>query len=125
MGRAQREKGKRGEREVSQILREHGYEDAHRGVQYQGGPQSPDVVGMPGIHIEVKRTEKPRLYEYMAQAEKDAGENEVPVVVHRQNGKKWLAILPFEDFVKMRRIIDGLEESADPEPDRGDAVQDS
>lgn len=125
MGKAEREKGKRGEREVSQILRENGYEDAHRGVQYQGGPESPDVVGMPGVHIEVKRTERPRIYEYMEQAEGDADEDEVPVVVHRQNGKKWLAILPFTDFIKMRRIIDGLEESAEPEPDRGNAVQDS
>lgn len=125
MGKAEREKGKRGEREVSQILRENGYEDAHRGVQYQGGPESPDVVGMPGVHIEVKRTERLRVYEYIEQAEGDADEDEVPVVVHRQNGKKWLAILPFMDFVKMRRIIDGLEESAEPEPDRGNAVQDS
>lgn len=117
MGRAQRDKGKRGERELAQLLREHGYDDAHRGVQYQGGPQSPDVVGMPGVHLEVKRTERPRIYDYMGQAIRDAGDGEIPVVAHRQNGKRWLAILPFEDFVEMRRKIDGAQGSAE---DHGD-----
>ena len=52
-----RAKGARGEREFAAFMREHGYE-AHRGQQFAGSADSPDVVhSIPGIHIEVKRVE--------------------------------------------------------------------
>ena len=57
MGKAQREKGKRGERELAGILRDYGY-DTRRGQQFCGSDGSADVVGLPGIHIECKRVEK-------------------------------------------------------------------
>ena len=51
MGKSQREKGKRGERELAGILRENGYE-CRRGQQYCGAAGDADVVGLSGIHIE-------------------------------------------------------------------------
>lgn len=111
MGKASRDKGKRGERDLASFLREHGY-DAKRGVQYHGGPDSPDVVGLPGAHIEVKRTETFQLYKSLEQAEADASGIEFPVVFHRRNGKKWVAVLDAEDFLEIygnhRRYIDSL-----------------
>ena len=100
MGKASRDKGKRGEREVAQILREHGY-DAHRGQQYKGGADSPDVVGLPGFHIEVKRTEQARVYDFMEQAKAESAAGEIPLVVHRQNGREWLAVMTFSDFLEV------------------------
>ena len=100
MGKMSREKGKRGEREVANILKEHGY-DAKRGVQYQGSPDSPDVVGLPGVHIEVKRVEAFNLYKALEQSKDDSGDGEMPVVVHRKNGKDWVAVLSLEDFLKL------------------------
>ena len=47
MGKAQREKGKRGERELAGILRDYGY-DTRRGQQFCGSDGSADVVGLPG-----------------------------------------------------------------------------
>jgi hypothetical protein len=44
MGRMSRQKGKRGEREAAAELGQLLGVDARRGVQYQGGPESPDVV---------------------------------------------------------------------------------
>ena len=67
MGKASRDKGKRGEREVAEFLRDHGI-PARRGVQYAGGADSPDVIGFEGVHIEVKRTEALRLYPALEQA---------------------------------------------------------
>ena len=52
-----KQKGGRGEREFAAFCREQGY-DAKRGQQFQGGADSPDVKGLPGIHIEVKRVER-------------------------------------------------------------------
>lgn len=99
MGKSQRDKGKRGEAEVARILRAHGY-DARRGVQHHGGPDSPDVTGLPGYHIEVKRTESLRLYDALEQSSMDAGSNEVPTVWHRRNGRRWVVILDAEDFLR-------------------------
>ena len=96
-----REKGKRGERAVAALFREYGF-DAKRGQQYHGGPDSPDVVGVPGLHIEVKRTERLNLYDALAQAKRDAGED-LPVVIHRKNDCEWVVILSFADFMKLYR----------------------
>jgi Holliday junction resolvase len=60
MGKMSRTKGKVGEREVAELLRANGFHAARRGVQYQGGADSPDVIGLPGFHNEVKRTEAAR-----------------------------------------------------------------
>lgn len=111
MGKASRDKGKVGEREMANILKAHGF-DARRGVQYQGGPGSPDVVGLPGFHIEVKRTEKFSLYNALAQAKEDAIQDggtpwDTPVVLHRQNGKTWVAVLDFEDFLELVKAARG------------------
>lgn len=100
MAKMSRDKGKRGEREVARILREHGY-DARRGVQYHGGADSPDVIGLPGIHIEVKRTERLNLYDALGQSRGDAGEGESPVVIHRRNDCEWVVIQPISDWLDM------------------------
>lgn len=98
MGKMSREKGKRGEREVATLLRFYGYAGS-RGQQHKGGADSPDVTGLPGVHIEVKRTERLALYEALAQSIRDAGDDELPVVVHRRNGQKWVVVLDFNDFM--------------------------
>lgn len=100
MGKHERERGKEGEREVANIFKAHGI-DAHRGQQFHGGPDSPDVVGLPGHHIEVKRVETLRLNEAIKQSEDDAGEGEVPCVVFRRNRQPWRIILPLEDYLDL------------------------
>lgn len=95
-----RDKGKRGERELAGILRGYGF-DAKRGVQYHGGPDSPDVEGLPGVHIEVKRTEKLSLYDALAQSKADSGPGEMPVVMHRRNDCEWVVIQPLDDWIEL------------------------
>lgn len=92
-------KGKRAELEIAAILRGYGYK-GRRGVQYQGGEDSPDVVGLPGIHIEVKHVEKLNIHEAMNQARRDCGEN-IPAVFHRKNRTPWLVTLDMDDFIKI------------------------
>nr|DAT31379.1 MAG TPA: hypothetical protein [Caudoviricetes sp.] len=100
MSKFSRDKGKRGEREVALILREHGFE-ARRGQQYCGANGDADVVGVPGLHIEVKRTEKFRMYEALDQAINDAREDELPVVFTRKNNCDWVACLRLDDFMEL------------------------
>lgn len=91
-----RDKGKRGELELVRFLRGFGY-DAHRGVQYKGGQESPDVVGLPFIHIECKRVEDLNIYEAYKQSKRDAGIY-IPVVMHRKNDCEWLVTMADNDF---------------------------
>ncbi len=99
MSRMQREKGKCGEREVAQLLRDHGY-PGRRTSQYAGMTgDSSDVVGLDGYHIEVKRQERAAIYEWFAQARRDCG-TDIPLVVFRRSGDKWMALLEFDDFLE-------------------------
>lgn len=100
MGARERNKGARGERELAAWLRERGY-TAHRGQQFSGSPESPDVV-CPDVpfHFECKRTERIRLYDAMSQAIADAGDK-IPVVAHRRNRDDWLAVLRLEDLIAL------------------------
>ncbi len=95
-----RNKGKRGELELARILREHGYA-ARRGQQYHGGADSPDVIGLPGIHIEVKRVERLNLTEAYAQAFRDAADGEIPAVFHKRNHEPWMVTVTLEDFLQL------------------------
>lgn len=101
MGRASREKGKRGEREFAALCRDEGY-DARRSEQYAGGVDSADVVGLPGVHVEVKRQEQLRMEDWMAQSVRDAGED-IPIVAHRKNNCGWLITMRAEDWFAIYR----------------------
>ena len=96
-----RDKGARYERHIAQVLRDHGYE-AERGVQHQGGKDSPDVKhNMPNIHIEAKAVEKLNLWNALAQSERDAGENEIPIVVFKRNRSKDYVALSLQNFIEI------------------------
>ena len=94
MGRMSRQKGKRGEREAAAELGAILGVTARRGVQYQGGPDSPDVVleGVP-IHVEAKRTERLSLWAAIEQAKADAPTGSVPIVWHKANRRESVVIV--------------------------------
>lgn len=95
-----RQKGKRGELELAKMLRDYGFTEARRGVQYSGANGDADVIGIPGVHIECKRVERGLdLYKAMEQASRDAREGETPVVFHRKNGKLWLVTMLADDYL--------------------------
>jgi hypothetical protein len=109
-----RDKGARGELEWAKELKDRGYE-ARRGQQFSGGGESPDVIhSIPGVHFEVKRTERLALYAAVDQARRDAAVGCTPVVVHRCNDDKrktsckgdWLVVLGADDFFELLREAD-------------------
>jgi Holliday junction resolvase len=93
-------KGAAGEREFAKVCREHGY-DCRRGQQYNG-LEGEDVVGLPGVHIEVKRVERLNIEEAMAQSKADA-QGKIPIVAHRKNNCEWLITMRAEDWFKLYR----------------------
>lgn len=99
-----KQKGARGEREWAAFCREQGY-DCRRTAQYCGKTgDAADVVGLPGIHQEVKRVERLNIEEAMFQATRDAFKRGgIPVVAHRKNNADWLVTMKAEDWFKLYR----------------------
>lgn len=95
-----RAKGAAGERELAKKLREFGV-NARRGQQYSGANGDADVVGLEGVHIECKRVERLNIDNAMQQSINDARELELPVVMHRRNGKRWLVTMTLDDFMDL------------------------
>ncbi len=106
MGGMSRQKGKRGEREAAAELGALLGVDARRGVQYQGGPDSPDVMldGV-AIHVEVKRTEKLTLWPAIEQSRADAPSGKVPIVWHRPNRRGSVVIVETARLLELAREL--------------------
>lgn len=124
-----RRKGARGEIELAKVLTELGH-PAHRGQQFRGGAESPDVVcsSLGAWHIEVKRTATCQMFSpaelegWMAQARADAG-GKAPLVMHRWNGARdwWVLVMPLkmpwywqrlDKFLSIQHILRALWERA-------------
>lgn len=101
MGKSQQRKGANGEKELAEVLRGYGY-DVTRGGSLTFGAV-PDLVGLPGVHIEVKRVERLNVGTAMEQAAEDAARfgDGMPVVFHRRNRKPWLVTMLLDDFLIM------------------------
>ena len=109
MGKKQQRKGANGERELTSILQGYGYATERGGSQTYG--TIPDVVGLPGIHIECKRVERLDLLGAMEQAQRDAvrfGDG-LPAVFHRKNRSAWLVTMTLEDWITVFRRFSGEE----------------
>lgn len=87
-----RDKGKRGELEFAKLCQKQGYTDSRRGQQYSG-IEGEDVVGLPGIHVEVKRVESLNIEKALQQAIRDA-DDLIPIVAHRKNREDWKVTMP-------------------------------
>lgn len=98
-----REKGAVGERELAGELNRIGM-IARRTVQYCGkGPDAADVVaeGL-DLHIEVKRCERVKLSDWIAQAARDARDRDW-VLFTRQNNRPWLVIQTLDQWARDSR----------------------
>ena len=91
-------KGKDGELEVAHFFKDYGF-NARRSQQFAGINNDADVVDVPFLHLEVKRTESLHLDKAMKQSKRDARDNETPTVVHRKNRQKWRITMTLEDFM--------------------------
>ena len=100
-GRGSQRKGARGERELAAVLREYGY-DMERGGSLSFG-EVPDLVGLPGVHIECKRVERLNVPAAMQQAVKDSQRfrDGMPALFHRRNRQPWLVTIRLEDFMQL------------------------
>lgn len=104
MGRKSQAKGRAGELELSRILRGYGYDvQPGRSVSYGA---TPDISGLPGIHIECKRVERLNVPEAMKQAMRDAEKfhDGAPVLFHRRSREPWLVTMRLQDWMGLYRV---------------------
>lgn len=105
MGAKSQRKGRSGELELARLLQGYGY-DVQPGMAVSYGA-TPDLVGLPNIHIECKRNERLNVPEAMAQAVRDAErfQDGAPAVFHRRNRSGWLVTQRLEDWMEMYRNV--------------------
>ncbi len=105
MGKTSQRKGRDGEEELANLLRNNGYHIMRGGSMTFG--EVPDLMGLPGVHIEVKRVEKLNIWTAMDQAIRDAArfQDGVPTVFHRKNRSGWLVTMRFSDWIKMYKRV--------------------
>ena len=94
-----KQKGKAGELEFSNLCKEHGF-DTRRSQQYCGINNDADVVGLEGLHIEVKRVERINIDDAMDQAIRDKKDDEIAIIAHRKNRKPWKVTMLFDDWIR-------------------------
>ena len=103
-----KQKGKRGELEAVKILKELGIGNPRRSQQYSGVAGSSDLVGVPGIAIEVKRQERAsysHLVDWVAQSEIAAADDETPIVLHRKTRSDWLVTTKASNLPALAQAI--------------------
>ena len=61
-----------------------------------------DVIGLPFIHTEVKRTNVTNINDFISQAKRDNDLKKdtpnVPVVFYKRDRKPWLAVMDLDDW---------------------------
>lgn len=100
MGKTSQRKGAVGERELANILRDmYGY-DVRRGSVFL---RQSDMVGLSGIHPEVKRVEHLNIHTAMEQATEEAEKrgDGLPTVFHRKNRTEWLVTMRLTDWIDL------------------------
>lgn len=121
MSRAQREKGKRGERLWRDVLRVYGFEAERAGYKQAAfGGGGADVEDNSGLWWEVKFVEKLNVRQAYEQASMAAAFNQPPAVAHKTSSKPWLVTMAGEDFLLIlqklkaaeRRLADAQQQSA-------------
>ena len=100
IGKSARNKGAGAERELANLIRDTWGYQTRRGYVFE---HQSDVIGLPGIHMEVKRVEKLNVRAAMDQAKRESQIrcDGIPVVFHRKNYGKWKVTMELGDLVEL------------------------
>jgi hypothetical protein len=98
LSRKSRSKGARGELELITVVKQR-FPDLDLQRNYdQSALGGCDLIGIPGIALEVKRYQRGNVYrrEWWQQACEQARHHEVPVLAYRFDQMKWQAVMPLQ-----------------------------
>lgn len=91
------------------IFRERGYPVERDGTQSYG--RRPDLYGLDGIHLEIKRAECARIWEWMQQSRGDAARfgDGWPTVIFRRSRSDWLICMELKDWLTLYERSQGCQ----------------
>lgn len=112
MGKSQVDKGKAFERELVGYFSEAlPFLNIHRSAATQNIADRsvgfPDLVGLPELAVEAKRTETINISAFMRQAAVNAGPGEIPVVIRRRNRQPTREAEVFLTLADFTRLYEG------------------
>ena len=105
-GKTSQAKGRAAERELARILQGYGYQvEPGQAVSYGA---TPDLTGLPGIHIECKRRENVNLSAALEQSRQDAARfgDGLPAVFHRANRQPWRVTMELTDWLALYKAAE-------------------
>jgi len=102
MSATEREKGRRAELEVVALCRAEGWPASRNLDQARDGGS--DILGIPGLCLEVKRTERADVWAWWQQATNAAKPGQIPTVAFRRSQSDWLAICEFSELLSLLRF---------------------
>ncbi len=100
MANRERRKGVTGELEVAAIFRHVGF-DCDRTPNSGALRIAGDLYGTVPAHIEVKRQEVARPWQWFEQASTEAPAGVMPVVAFRRSRSPWLGIVPLAELAEL------------------------
>lgn len=102
-GKASRNKGAEAERTVAKRLQKLGHSDARRGQVFN---HEPDIVGVPGVHIEVKNQDELVIHKAWQQSLGAAKKDEIPVVIYKRGDRQpWMLLMRFDDYEELKERL--------------------
>lgn len=104
IGKSSKARGKRGELSLVHALRDAGFTEARRTAQYCGKAGTSEVVGIEGLHVEVKNQERLNIWSALAQSQRDTeadGNGDIPAIFFKRNRSGWYVALPLPNFIKL------------------------
>lgn len=101
MGAKSQKKGRRAEIELAKILQSYGYDVEPGRAQSYG--EVPDLFGLPDVHIECKRAETTKIWDWFDQAQTDAEkfQDGKPTVFFRRSRSPWMVCMKLEDWLTL------------------------
>jgi hypothetical protein len=96
-GKMARNKGKRGELEAAELLRQVFPDCRRRVVNHKGVEDGRDLENTGAFAVQVKRHARPASLSHLDKITA-AG---IPLLVTRGDGGKWIAALPLDDFIRI------------------------
>jgi len=109
MSKSQRDKGHGFERDIVNLLKEHGYEASRNLTQTR---DSGGDINLPRWLFECKRYAKIAVYTWLDQAINSAKGKQTPVVVAKADRKEAIVIMRLTDFMEMMNHVEKGKKTA-------------
>ena len=103
MGKMQRDKGARWERDVANRFKAVGFGDAKRGFQTRGGAAECADVSAGPFHIECKVGKKPPIRTALTTAVTTCPEGLIPLAVIKEDRRDPFVVIQLDDFLEFAK----------------------